>query len=207
LKASDTEEVFKVSGFFGDYKNIHMKLLGTHQVINAAVAIGAIEALRLSGISIDAETIKRGLQSVKWPGRLEVIRKRDPRIVLDGAHNKASADALARSVRRLFSYKKLILVLGISKDKDVKGILKELVPIADSIILTKSKVVERAMDPAAIHAMITPKTRDVTVTQDVGDALEKALKKAGPSDLVLVAGSIFVVGEARHILIKNKMDG
>lgn len=206
LKASDEKEVFSVSGFFGEYENLHMKLLGAHQVINAAVAIGAIEALRLSGVSVEKEAIKRGVQSVRWPGRLEVVRKRSPRIVLDGAQNKASADVLARSIKRLFKYKKLILVLGVSKDKDIKGILKELVPIADSIVLTKSKVAARAMDPAGIHALITPMTKDVIVTQNVKDALEKAVKKAGPSDLVLVAGSLFVVGEARHTLIKDKAD-
>lgn len=203
IRASGEEEVFSVSGPFGKYDNLHMRLLGSHQVINAAVAIGVIEALRMGGVSIDPDAIKRGVGSVKWPGRLEVARKRSPRILLDGAQNKASADVLARSVRKLFKYKRLILVLGVSRDKDIKGILKELVPIADSIILTKSKIIERAMDPGNIRDLISPKDKDVTLTAGVEEAIEKALSKAGPSDLVLVTGSLFVVGEARQILVKD----
>ena len=204
LSASSEREVFNVTALFEEYDNLHMKLLGFHQVINAAVAIGAIEALRLSGVSVRRGAVRRGIGCVKWPGRLEVVRKRSPRIILDGAQNGASADALARSVRKLFKYGKLILVLGISKDKDIKGILKELVPISDTIILTKSEITERAMDPAAIHGLITPKSKDVIITQDVKDALDKAISKAGSSDLVLVTGSLFVVGQARKILVKDR---
>jgi dihydrofolate synthase/folylpolyglutamate synthase len=127
-------------------------------------------------------------------------------VILDGAQNRASALALARSVKKLFKYKRLILVLGVSKDKDIKGMLKELVPMSDTIILTKSAVPERAMDPALIHALITPKSKDVTVTQSVKDALDQALVKASPSDLVLVTGSLFVVGQAREILVKDQSD-
>ena len=203
LDASDEEEIFNVSAILGKYTNLHMRLIGAHQVVNAAVAIGAIEALRLNGVSVGPEAIKRGIETVFWPGRLEVVRKRSPRIVLDGAQNKASADALARSVRRLFKYSKLILVLGVSKDKDIKGMLKELVPISDMIILTKSKIVERAMDPESIDELITPRDKDVVVTQNVKDALDRAIRASRPSDLVLVTGSLFVVGEAREILVKD----
>ncbi|MBU0895592.1 MAG: bifunctional folylpolyglutamate synthase/dihydrofolate synthase, partial [Candidatus Omnitrophica bacterium] len=87
---------------------------------------------------------------------------------------------------------------------DIKGILKELVPISDTIILTKSEIAERAMDPAAIHGLITPKSKDVIITRDVKDAIDKAIQKAGPSDLVLVTGSLFVVGQARKILVKDQ---
>ncbi|MBU0606161.1 MAG: bifunctional folylpolyglutamate synthase/dihydrofolate synthase [Candidatus Omnitrophica bacterium] len=204
LSASDEGEVFNVTALFEKYDNLHMKMLGFHQVVNATVAIGVIEGLRLSGVSVGKSAVRRGIGSVTWPGRLEVVRKRSPRIILDGAQNKASADALARSVRKLFKYGKLILVLGVSKDKDIKGILKELVPISDTIILTKSEIAERAMDPAAIHGLITPKSKDVIITRDVKDAIDKAIQKAGPSDLVLVTGSLFVVGQARKILVKDQ---
>jgi dihydrofolate synthase / folylpolyglutamate synthase len=204
LSASGEGEVFSVTALFEKYENLHMKMLGFHQVVNAAVAIGVIEGLRLSGVSVGKPAIKRWIGSVTWPGRLEVVRKRSPRIILDGAQNKASADALARSVRKLFKYGKLILVLGVSKDKDIKGMLKELVPISDTIILTKSEIADRAMDPAAIHGLITPKSKDVIITRDVKDALGKAIRKAGPSDLVLVTGSLFVVGQARKILVKDQ---
>ena len=205
LKATDEREVFNVTGLFGEYKDLHMKLLGAHQVVNAAVAIGVVEALRLSGIMISPETVRKGIADAVWPGRLELI-KGSPRVILDGAQNQASARALAQTVKRQFAYRKLILVLGVSKDKDIKGILKELVPIADSIVLTKSKITARALEPQKIKELITPKDKDMTVTENVEDALAKAQAAAAPQDLVLVAGSLFTVGEARKILLKEKID-
>lgn len=203
LVSNDEEEVFDVSALFGKYDNLHMKLLGSHQVINASTAIGAVEALRMGGISVKEDAVKKGIESARWPGRLELVRKRSPRVVLDGAQNKASADALARSVRKLFKYKKLILILGVSKDKDIKGMLKELVPISDMIILTKTKIAERAMDPVLIRDLITPGSKVAGTAQSVKDAIDMALQKAKPSDLILVTGSLFVVGEARNILVKE----
>jgi dihydrofolate synthase/folylpolyglutamate synthase len=205
LKATDEREVFSVAGLFGQYKDLHMKLLGAHQVVNAAVAIAAVETLRFSGMTISPEAIRKGVEEAKWPGRLELI-KGSPRFLLDGAQNQASAHALALAVKRQFKYRKLIIILGVSKDKGIKGILKELVPIADAIILTRSRLVERAMDPAMIKQLITPKDKDVTVTDRTGDALVHARRKAAPQDLVLVTGSLFIVGEAREILMKDNPD-
>ncbi|MBN2453252.1 MAG: bifunctional folylpolyglutamate synthase/dihydrofolate synthase [Candidatus Omnitrophica bacterium] len=204
VKATDEEEVFSVSAIFGEYKNLHMKMLGSHQVVNAAVAIGAAEALRLGGMRIDKDAIRKGIGAVRWPGRLEVIRKRSPRIILDGAQNAASARALARSIKRSFKYQRLILILGVSGDKDIKGILKEMVPIADSVILTRSMVTERAMDPSLIREKITPASKDVVETLNVKDAVDRAIAKADARDLILVTGSLFVVGEARHMLVNKR---
>lgn len=205
LKASDECEVFTVKGLFGEYRDLHMRLLGSHQVINAAVAVGAVEALRFSGVMIDPEAIRKGIEEAVWPGRLELI-KGSPRILLDGAQNQASAKALAHAVKRQFKYRKLILVLGVSKDKDIKGILKELVPLADAIVLTKSRIAERAMEPDLIKQLITPKDKVAAVTEKTEDALEAARAKAAPQDLVLVAGSLFIVGEARKAILKDTTD-
>jgi len=205
LRADDEREVFSVKGLFDEYSNLNMRLLGAHQVVNAATAIGVIEALRFSGISIRPEAIRKGVASLEWPGRLELV-KGSPRVLLDGAQNQASAKALAASVKRLFSYRKLVLVLGISNDKDVKGILKELVPIADSIVLTKSAIAERALAPEEIQKQITPKDKVAVITQSVPEALAAARAKASKQDLILVAGSLFVVGEARRAVKKEKAD-
>ena len=99
-------------------------------------------------------------------------------------------------MKRIFKYDKLKLVLGLSKDKDIKGILEELVPMSDSIIVTKSTVAERSADPKEIKAMIG-KSEDTVTTSCVDEAMDTALSKAGARDLVLVTGSLFVVGEAR----------
>ncbi len=203
LEGTDTREVFSVDGAFEDYGRLETNLLGTHQALNATVAIGAAEALGLHGVTISADAIRRGVALAAWPGRLEVMRRR-PLIVLDGAQNRASAQALAGAVRKLFSYKKLILVLGVSKDKDVRGILDELLPIADDVVLTRAKITERALEPSALREMVGPSRAGVSVTAGVEDAMASARAAAGPDDLVLVAGSLFVVGEARDILLEEK---
>ena len=197
ISFTDSEETFAVSGIFGDYPRLEMSLLGSHQIVNAATAIGAVEALHFSGISIDRESVKRGVRRAKWPGRLEIVSRR-PCTILDGAQNRASANALSRAIKRAFKYRKLILVLGVSSDKDIKGILDELLPIADNIILTKSKVSERAAMPEKVEEFITSRDKAICLTQNVEDALAKARSFAGEEDLILVTGSLFVVGEARQ---------
>ncbi len=199
LGFNDSMEAFAVSGLSGDYPRLEMSLLGAHQVANAATAIGAAEALRFNNIIIDKEAVKRGVRNAKWPGRLEVVCRR-PYIILDGAQNRASANALIYAVKRAFKYRKLILVLGVSNDKDIKGILEELLPAADSIILTKAKVSERAATPEKIKELIISKDKDIYMTQNVEDALTRARSFAGHEDLILITGSLFVVGEARQIV-------
>lgn len=196
ISFDDSKEIFNVTGMFGEYPLLEMNLLGFHQVENAATAIGIIEALRLHNIAIGPEVIRNGIRAARWEGRLEVIRKR-PLIVIDGAHNRASAKALASSIRRAFRYRRLILVLGVSKDKDIKGILEEVLPIADMVILTKSNIAERATDPIMMREFI--KGREVIITSNVEEAIDSALSTANEDDLVLITGSLFVVGEAREL--------
>jgi len=203
LKKSQEKEVFNVSGKFGEYALLETRLLGYHQVVNATVAVGIVEALRYRGIQIPPDCIRRGIEDARWDGRLEVIGKR-PLIVVDGAQNKASARALAGAVRKLFRYEKLILVLGVSKDKDIKGILEELVPLSGSIVLTKSNVVQRALEPSVIREMIPGRGKDIFLTQNVKEALETASGIAKEGDLILITGSLFVVGEARCVKLKEK---
>ena len=136
LARDDQIETFSVSGLRGEYPAFMMKLLGSHQVVNAATAIGEVEALHHRGIEITSDAVREGVASARWEGRLEVVAKR-PYIVLDGAQNRASAKALTRAIKDIFRYERLILALGVSRDKDIDGILKELLPIADRVILTK----------------------------------------------------------------------
>ena len=209
LKADDEKEVFNVFGIFTEYPMLKTRLLGRHQVVNSATAVGVIEALRFSGITIPIEAVRRGIESARWPGRLEIVG-RSPLVVLDGAHNPASSGVLADSIRRIFKYKKLILILGASKDKDIKGMLDELLPISDSVILTKSKIVARALEPVRIRELIGQNLmgikrggrKGVFLTSGIQEAVSKAKNMAKPEDLILVTGSLFLVGEAREIYVK-----
>jgi dihydrofolate synthase/folylpolyglutamate synthase len=198
IRSDDREEVFNVSSESDKYPVLKSHLLGSHQMLNAATAIGVIEGLRSRGITIPMDAVRKGIEDARWDGRLEVINKH-PYIILDGAQNKASAGCLANAIKKIFKYRKLILVLGISKDKDIQGILEELIPISDSVVLTKSKVVERAMEPVRIKELIKEVPPVVSLTSNVEDALKKAQAFADKKDLILVTGSLFVVGEAKCI--------
>jgi len=168
-------------------------LLGRHQIINATVAVGCLRALRCFGVKISPEAIKEGLKNTRWPGRLEIISRR-PKIILDAAHNRASASALKEALDKFFKFRKLILVFGVSQDKDVKGILKELAPQAARIILTKANS-PRAMQPEVIKSFIKANGRVVSSSGNPQQALKVARQSAGQKDLILVCGSLYLLGE------------
>ncbi|MCX5696781.1 MAG: bifunctional folylpolyglutamate synthase/dihydrofolate synthase [Candidatus Omnitrophica bacterium] len=192
---------FKVQGIFGEYGNLKTRLLGEHQWVNAATAIGAIEALRNYDIKVRAGAIKKGLYDTLWPGRCEVV-SRKPIIVLDGAQNAASSLVLKKAISQNFKYKRLILVLGISSDKDILGICRQICPKASEIILTQADN-PRAASVNTIEEVIRRQAFGarcwIHKTKDVREALRLAKLKAAPEGLILVTGSLFVVGEARKL--------
>lgn len=199
LRADDEKEVFDVAGRCGCYNELEMKLLGSHQVVNAAVAIAAIEALRGHGIVISSDALRKGVADARWEGRLEVAGRK-PYVILDGAQNRASANAVSAAVRKIFKYRRLHLVLGACRDKDIDGILEELLPISEDIVLTKADIPDRALEPEIMKRLIGGEKK-VVLTTNVKEAMESALALADPDDLILVTGSLFVVGEARALLI------
>lgn len=188
-----TENGFSVSGIFAEYADLKIRLLGDHQLVNASVAIGLIEALRAHNIIIGAGPIRNGLYNARWPGRCEVVGQ-SPLVVLDGAQNADSARALKEAVRNNFKYNRLLMVLGISEDKDIEGVCAQLCDLADEVVLTRAGN-PRAASPETLagHFM----GRKVHVTKTVKEARGYAFSAAGRHDLVLVCGSLFVVGEFR----------
>ena len=186
------------------YKNLSINLLGNHQIINANVATATVEALRKYGFKIKREAIKKGLIKTIWPGRCEVI-SREPWVILDGAQNVASAGVLKKAIKDNFAseggsasggqYKRLILIIGVSKDKDIKGICNELDDLADIIIITQANN-PRATEPKEIAKHF--KNKPIFITHSVQEAKTKAMSLATKLDLVLVTGSLFVVGEFRE---------
>ncbi|MFH1199041.1 MAG: folylpolyglutamate synthase/dihydrofolate synthase family protein [Candidatus Omnitrophota bacterium] len=177
-------------------EKIKINLIGRHQLINATVALNAIKTLKEHGFRISNAAIKNGLAKTIWPGRCEVIAKK-PTVVVDGAQNIASARAIKEAIKENFKYNKLILILGISDDKDIKGICAELYGLADIVILTKSNN-PRAAKPEMIAQCF--KDKEIKITQSIKEVKNVVYKLAGKKDLILVTGSLFVVGEfrARH---------
>ncbi len=190
---------FTVKGLLQTYPRLHIQLPGAHQRINACVALGLVESLRTFHIIAGVNAIRGGMYATKWPGRCEVVCRR-PLIVLDGAQNVASSQVLARAVKDSFAYKKLILVLGVSCDKDIKGISAVLSGIADEIVVTAAHH-PRACEPGTLARFFTG--RPVHITACVTQARRTALSLAGPGDLILVCGSLFLVGEFRNEIIRS----
>ena len=180
-----------------EYPGLTVGLLGAHQLVNAGLAAAVIRALRYHGVNISEQAISKGLKNTRWPGRLQVIARR-PKIVLDGAQNRASSIALKQAVNKCFKFGRLILVFGVSQDKDAGGMLQELVPLAKQIVLTKSGN-PRAMEPEVIKSLIKANGAAISLTGSSTDALKIARQAARQKDLILVCGSLFLVGEVLNV--------
>lgn len=177
---------------------LSIPLLGDHQIENSAVAFATLVVLRTTGMSIDQNAIKTGFAAVEWPGRFEIY-KQHPFIVLDSAHNKHSAGVLFQALNDYFPELRADLIFGASGDKNIRGMLEVLKPRIKRVIATRSSH-PRAMK---IHHIVTTcEQLDLPVTscEDIQQALETAEIDSEESDLILVTGSLFVVGEARSIL-------
>lgn len=175
-------------------KGLHLALLGDHQIKNAGLALAVVELLQEKYPVPDGK-IRAGLNKVSWPGRMEVLSAR-PWIVLDGAHNPGAMRALAEALSKVFSFKKLLIVFGMMKDKNIKQTLNCLIPLADQLILTRAEY-DRSADPEYLKRIIKGNRRRTLVVPDIPLAVAQALQEAGPEDLILITGSLFVVGEAR----------
>lgn len=193
LSADLTGQSFTVKGLRDSYR-LTIPLLGDYQVGNAATAVAALEVL-----GIDKQSIIRGLAAVRWPGRLEILRTH-PWVVVDGAHNRDSAEKLGEALRQYFSFERLILVLGTSSDKDIPAIVGTLAPVADISIVTRSRH-PRAASPENLNAEFVKVKAAVQIAEDVPAAIQQALALARPNDLICVTGSLFVVAEAREYFI------
>jgi len=189
---------FCYQGLGVTWRGLRTNLMGRHQYGNAALALAAVELLQQQGFSIPEAIVRQGLQEVRWPGRLELVSTR-PRIILDGAHNPAAATTLARALRRDLFYPRLILVLGIMADKDILGILRRLLPLADVVIFSRPRY-DRAAPPARLQALAAGLSVPHLVIDDLAAAIHQAKSLAGEDDLIVITGSLFTIGEAREHL-------
>ncbi len=189
---------FDVAGPERLVRDVRVPLLGAHQRDNATAAVAALAALGEArvGLAVPVEAVLSGLAGVSWPGRLEVLRT-EPTVVVDGAQNAGSAEVLRQALSENFSFERLWLVLGVTAGKDVAGILRVLAPLAARVIATQSRH-ERAVPPADLVAALHEVAPSLPseMQPDMASALAAALRRAGPRDLVLVTGSLFLVGEA-----------
>ena len=173
--------------------SLELNLLGEHQAANASVTIAGVEVLRERGWAIPDRAVLDGLAQVRWPGRMEVVR-RDPLVVLDCAHNAASAAALVQTLDESFAQGPRLLVFAVSNDKDITGMFTQLRPAFSQVIFTRFESNPRAVPPTDLQA----RWGGGEVIESPTEAIEVALRRA---PLVCVTGSVFLVGEIRALMM------
>jgi dihydrofolate synthase/folylpolyglutamate synthase len=138
--------------------------------------------------------MREGLKKTEWPGRMQVVATH-PLIVVDGAHNPAAIRALARAVESGFTYRRLILIIGVMQDKDIPGLLRGIVPISDYVFYTRP-VYPRAADPEILQGAAAEMGKPGEAVPVLAEAIRRAKRRAREGDLILICGSLFTVGEA-----------
>jgi dihydrofolate synthase/folylpolyglutamate synthase len=177
---------------------LRLGLRGRHQITNATVAIHIAEQLRIAGFNIPNAAIVEGLNNAEWPGRLEIIRPSpsQARLLLDGAHNVDGARALREFLDEHFHSTPITIIFGAMADKAIGEMSDILFPAAHRIIITKVAN-SRAAEPGAIAEA---SHRDVIRRENAVEALDEALRVTPPDGLIVVCGSLFLVGEIRQSL-------
>jgi dihydrofolate synthase/folylpolyglutamate synthase len=192
---------FSYYGIENTWHDMHTALQGHYQVENAALAIAACELLNKNHTSISQQSIRDGLTKTSWPGRLEIVSEH-PMIILDGAHNLMAARELAKFLGNNLAQRSITLVVGILDDKPYQSMLKSLLPVCSRVIVTRAKT-GRALDPLRLFETAKKTLSDVRIVSDVAQAFKQAVAEADFNDVICIAGSLYVVGEAKAAIEKG----
>ena len=174
---------------------LRLGLQGIHQRHNAAVALALLDVLEEAGADIEDEARLRGLQEVRWPGRLEEVQGA-PLLLLDGAHNPDGVEVLLSALDTTYAGRRIHLVFGAVKDKDVSRMLSRLLPRMASVVLTPLET-PRSLEPTSYLDDARKACPDVQVAASAAEALKAAVARARKEDVVLVAGSLYLVGAVK----------
>ena len=177
------------------WENVAISLAGSYQIKNAALALEGVEALRKLGYALSGQQVREGLLHTAWRGRFTTLR-RDPTVIIDGAHNPAAALELKESLERYFPGKTLYFVMGIFKDKDYAQVIDLTAPLARHIITVETPGNPRALPARELAEAVGKVNPSVEWADSVAHGVEKALAMAGKEDAVIVFGSLSFLGEA-----------
>ncbi len=192
-------ETFNYHGPHHDWTGLRTSLVGRHQVENAAHALAACDLLTSQGaLDLTADAVARGLKEASWPGRLEIVMHR-PLVILDGAHNLAAARNLARHLKSNYQNRNITMVVGILDDKPFKAILKQLAGCCRKIIFTRPEI-GRALPAENLYKAASQYDIQKEIRTPVAAAVGHAVGSADPDELICIAGSLYVVGEAKTAL-------
>ena len=179
-----------------------LPLMGHHQIENAATALAAIDGLRAQGLAIEGRAIRTGLATVRWPARLELIAD-NPRLVIDAAHNGESFDRVLESLRSYFPHERLVVVVGMLRDKDLAAVAQLLHERAAALVVTQPDH-PRALEAPALAEAFAGFEGAMLVEATVADALGAARGLAGEQDVIAVLGSIFLAAETRALTLRQR---
>jgi len=177
------------------FAHLRCSLVGAHQQANAALAVASVETMAVKGFTVNEESVRNGLVNVKWEGRLEVLQK-SPFLLVDGAHNPAGIGSLCRALRNNFSFRRLIVVFGVLRDKRYTEMIRRLSVLQPLMILTQPPN-ERSMPPQELLPVARLFLKRAEMIPSPVDAVKYALSLADKDDLVCVAGSLYLVGEIK----------
>jgi dihydrofolate synthase/folylpolyglutamate synthase len=186
------------------FEHLAVPLMGEHQAVNCGLALAMLDRLKQRGLPIEMARALDGLSHVKIPGRLEVIR-RDPQVIIDGAHNAASMQALFRGIGQHIPYDSMVVIFGCNCDKDIDGMLEQVSLGADKVIFTRSNNNPKAADPHELSNLYTERYGKMAqVAESFAHALEIAERAITREDIITVTGSFYLIGEAKQHL-ENKL--
>ena len=175
---------------------------GDHQAINCGVALGLLAILKERGLEVDDQLAIQGLAKARLPGRMETIHE-DPWIIIDGAHNAASVEALMRAIGQNVTYDSMVVIFGCRSDKDITGMLGHIRLGADKVIFTETGTV-RSADPAELAAEYIERTGKMAqVARTLEEAMDIADRAVTREDLICVAGSFHLAGQAKLLVARR----
>jgi dihydrofolate synthase/folylpolyglutamate synthase len=180
------------------FEHLAVPLMGEHQAVNCGLALAMLDKLKQRGFAFDDAKALEGLAKVKIPGRLEVV-SRTPHVIIDGAHNAASVQALFRGIGQHVPYDSMVVIFGCNCDKDIDGMLEQISLGADKVIFTKSRNNPKAADPLELANIYTERYGKMAqVADNFSVAMEIAERAISREDLITVTGSFYVIGEAKQ---------
>ncbi|HEX2932419.1 MAG TPA: folylpolyglutamate synthase/dihydrofolate synthase family protein, partial [Candidatus Binatia bacterium] len=191
------EGLFDYTGLKQHYSNIELALRGRHQKANTSVALAALE-LVCDRFPVSEKALRQGLRTVSWPGRLEVMLE-CPTVILDGAHNPEGVRALVDEMNQFRQGRKIKLLFATMADKEWEIMLRELEKTADEVVFTRVKM-ERSANPDQLAQSLTESIPHRAI-DDSRIALQTLLSETGPEEIILVAGSLYLLGEVRPMLL------
>jgi len=184
---------------YKDLDNVKITIPGEHQLKNAAMVIEAAMLLNKKGFFISRDSLYRGLENAKWPGRFEVL-KQNPYFIIDAAHNREGAQILAKNLEMYFSGKKIIFIFGVMRDKEYEEMIKTVAPLAKQFIAVAPDY-PRALPAEELAQIITCYCKDVIISDTIKEAVNKCLTIASKDDVICAFGSLYYIGEIRQYLL------